>query len=228
VAAPGRQDFLDAPAVDATPDTCTVVIATADVLPAVQQRVGSIGGEILGFNETEAIAALETVFRRKPGVVAFERMFAITPRGAALISRIKADPKLLKTEVRVVAHDSDYVRVSPRQKTEAQKALDQRGTRRAPRFRMKERTPIAIDANAGSIIDLSTIGAQVVCNATLRPQQGITITLTDGSGNQKFGAKVAWASFEIPPNSGPRYRAGIEFVDADAANVDAFIQGHKA
>ena len=66
------------------------------------------------------------------------------------------------------------------------------------------------------------------CTATLRPQQELKIILTDASGNLKFGAKVAWASFEIPPNSGPRYRAGIEFVDADPAGVEAFIQGHKA
>lgn len=213
---------------DVTADLCTVVIATSDVLTAAQQRVSSFGGEIIGFNEAQAIQALETVFKRKPGVVAFERMFAITPRGAALINRIKADPKLAKTEVRVVAHDSDYTRVSPRQKTAAEKALDQRGTRRAPRFKMAPKTPIAIDASAGSIIDLSTIGAQIVCTATLRPQQELKIVLTGASGNVKFTAKVAWASFEIPPNSGPRYRAGIEFVDADASAVDAFIQGHKA
>jgi len=207
---------------------CTVVIATADVLPAMQERAASFGGEVLAFNEAQAIQALETVTKRKPGVVAFERMFAITPRGAALINRIKADPKLLKTEVRVVAHDSDYWRVSPRQKSEAQKALDQRGTRRAPRFRMADRTGIAIDTNAGSVIDLSSIGAQVVCTATLRPAQDLRLTLTDAAGNVRFNAKVAWASFEIPPNSGPRYRAGVEFVDADAAAVEAFIQRHKA
>jgi len=207
---------------------CTVVIATADTLTAVQARVSSIGGEILGFNEAQALPALETVMKRKPAVVAFERMFAITPRGAALMNRIKADPRLLKTEIRVVAHDSDYSRVSPRQKTEAEKALDQRGTRRAPRFKMKEKTAIAIDANAGTILDLSTIGAMIVTTAGLKPGQELKITLTDTSGNLKFGAKVAWASFEIPPNSGPRYRAGIEFVEADAAALDAFIQRHKA
>ena len=209
-------------------DACTVVIATADVLPAAQERVSAIGGEILGFNEAQAIEALQAVFTRKPDVVAFERRFAITPRGAALINRIKADPKLRKTEVRVVAHDSDYTRVSPRQKTEAEKALDMRGTRRAPRFKMKEATAIAIDANAGRILDLSTIGAMVTCTATLKPLQELKITLAAAGGNLKFLAKVAWASFEIPPNSGPRYRAGIEFVDADASGVDAFIQSHKA
>jgi hypothetical protein len=229
VAASGREDLLTVDVAPPVQDTaeCTVVIATADVLPAARERVSALGGEILGFNEAEAVQALEAVFRRKPGVVAFERRFAITPRGAALINRIKADPKLRKIEVRVVAHDSDYTRVSPRQRTEAEKALDMRGTRRAPRFKMKEATQIAIDANAGRIIDLSTIGAMITCTATLKPLQELKITLTASGGNLKFGARVAWASFEIPPNSGPRYRAGIEFVDADAAGVDTFIQAHR-
>ena len=218
---------------DVAPETsgrtgCTVVIATADVLSAAQERVSAIGGEVLGFNEGQAVQALDAVFRRKPGVVAFERRFAITPRGVALMNRIKADPKLLKTEIRVVAHDSDYSRVSPRQKTEAQKALDQKGTRRAPRFKMKEKTAIAIDTSQGSIIDLSTIGAQVVCTAALKPLQELKITLAAASGHIKLAAKVSWASFEIPPNSGPRYRAGIEFVDVDPSAVDGFIQAHKA
>jgi hypothetical protein len=203
------------------------VIATSDALPALQERAAAIGGEILGFNEAQALPALEAVMRRKPGVVAFERMFAITPRGAAMMNRIKSDPKLLKTEVRVMAHDSDYSRVSPRQKTEAQKALDLRGTRRAPRFKMQEKTAIAIDANAGAILDLSTIGAMIVTTAGLKPGQEPKLTLTSNSGNLRFSGKVKWVSFEIPPNSGPRYRAGVEFADADAAAVDAFIQGHK-
>ena len=118
--------------------------------------------------------------------------------------------------------------VSPRQKTEAEKALDMKGTRRAARFKMKEATAIAIDANAGRILDLSTIGAMVTCTATMKPLQELKITLAASGGNLKFLATVAWASFEIPPNSGPRYRAGIEFVDADASGVETFIQSHKA
>jgi hypothetical protein len=205
---------------------CTVVIAKAEVLPAVEQRAATFGGEIVAFNETQAIAALETVIKRKPAVVAFERMFAMTPRGAALISRIKADPKLKETEVRVVAHDSDYSRVSPRTASML-KALDQTGTRRAPRFKMVEKTAISIDAQAGTLIDLSTIGAQLVSPAAVKPGQELRLILTDASGNVKFLGKVVWASFEIPPSGTPRYRAGAEFVDADAATIDAFIQRHK-
>jgi len=39
---------------------------------------------------------------------------------------------------------------------------------------------------------------------------------------------VAWASYEIPPNSGPRYRAGLRFIDADEGSIGGFCQRHKA
>jgi predicted regulator of Ras-like GTPase activity (Roadblock/LC7/MglB family) len=197
------------------------------VLPAVEQRAAGFGGEIVSFNETQAIAALEAVIKRKPAIVAFERIFAMTPRGAALINRIKADPKLKDTEVRVVAHDSDYSRVSPRAAGPGAKALDQTGTRRAPRFKMAEKTDISIDGKSGMLIDLSTIGAQLVSQAAVKPNQELKLILTDVAGNVKFLGKVVWASFEIPPNGTPRYRAGAEFLDADATAIDAFIQRHK-
>jgi hypothetical protein len=53
------------------------------------------------------------------------------------------------------------------------------------------------------------------------------LALTDDLGNVRFNAAVAWASFEIPPNSGPRYRAGLSFVDADGHAVDAFCARHQ-
>jgi hypothetical protein len=40
-------------------------------------------------------------------------------------------------------------------------------------------------------------------------------------------AGVAWAAFEMP-KSGPVYRAGIEFFDAEAGPLDKFIAANKA
>jgi hypothetical protein len=37
---------------------------------------------------------------------------------------------------------------------------------------------------------------------------------------------VAWAAFEMP-KGGPRYRAGIEFYDAEAEAVARFIEANK-
>src|SRR5439155_7520587 len=73
---------------------CTVVIASADLLPALERRNATDNGEVLAFSDLEAHRALEEIVKRRPGVVELERQFAATPRGAALITRIRADPTL--------------------------------------------------------------------------------------------------------------------------------------
>jgi len=77
------------------------------------------------------------------------------------------------------------------------------------------------------LIDLSTFGAQVVSTSVLKPNQRVRVALTDDQTNVRLNGAVAWASFEIPPKSGPRYRAGIEFVDADQRAVEAFSVRHR-
>jgi hypothetical protein len=161
------------------------------------------------------------------------------PRGAALIHRIKADPSLLESEIRVIAHDTDYSRGLPRQPgagaTAAAPAaapvvapLDQRGTRRAPRFKIAAKVEVMVDGNAATLVDLSAVGAQVVSAGVLKPNQRVWIALADDLGNLRLNAAVAWTKFEIPSGSGPRYRAGLDFVDADRRAVDAYCAQHKA
>jgi hypothetical protein len=101
--------------------------------------------------------------------------------------------------------------------------LDQTGTRRAARFRMDEGAGLLLDGNTAKLVDLSTIGAQVLSSGVLKPNQRVRIALTDKQGAVKMSGSVAWALFEIPP----RYRAGIAFVDADPAAVDTFCGRHK-
>ena len=238
-------------------DPCTVLIGGPDVLPALKERASSLNAdELLAFTDADALIALEVITKRRPKVVALERAFAATPRGTALINRIKADPALEHAEIRVMAHDSDLMRVVPRAAaaqpplqdthnngdgggvatvTATQPAvapapsapLDQRGTRRAPRYRISGQVDVLVDGNTALLVDLSTIGAQVVSQTILKPNQRVRMALTDDLGNVRFNAAVAWASFEIPPNMGPRYRAGLAFVDANASSVDAFRSRHQ-
>lgn len=220
------------------PDPCAVIVGPTDALNALKERAAAAGitGEILPFADSNTPLALETITKRRPNVVALERTFAATPRGAALITRIKADATLKASEIRVIAHDSDFTRVVPRtpigggSPASAAPAapLDQRGTRRAPRFKMKPKTDATIDGKPATVADLSTVGAQVVSATILKPNQKIKMTLTDDSAKIPFAANIAWSSFEIPPGSPPRYRAGINFVDADAAQVEEFCGRHKA
>jgi hypothetical protein len=225
-------------------NSCAVLIGSADVLPALKERASDLEGEVLAFTDADALIALEVITKRRPAVVALEREFAATPRGMALINRIKADPALEQVEIRVVSHDSTYSHVHPRTApaggsgghgvaAAASSAavhappLDQRGTRRAPRTRVAGKVEVLVDGNIALLVDLSIIGAQVVSPTVLKPNQRVRMALTDDLGNVRFNAAVAWASFEIPPNSGPRYRAGLAFVDADAHAVEAFCARHK-
>ena len=103
--------------------------------------------------------------------------------------------------------------------------LDYRGTRRAPRFRVADGTEAQIDGALATVIDLSTHGAQIVSPVPLKPQQQVRMVLADDLGVVKFAASVAWAFFEIPKGVS-RYRAGVEFKEADGKAVDAFRRRH--
>ena len=203
------------------------MVAASDLLPGLRERAGAVNGELLTFTDAQALSALQTIMKRRPQVVALERMFAVTPRGVALINRIKADPSLREAEIRVVAHNSDYTRVVPRAAPPGAPALDQRGTRRAPRFKMADDVGVVLDGKSGTLIDLSTVGAQIVSSAGLKPNQRILMALIDEASHVRFSASVSWTSFETSPSGAPRYRAGINFENADPASVDAFCARHR-
>src|SRR6186713_1785471 len=95
-------------------DPCTVLIAAPNLLDVLKQRATESDNrhEIVTFTDADALRALDTITKRKPAVVALEKTFASTPRGAALINRVKADPSLVESEIRIVSPDSDYTRIS--------------------------------------------------------------------------------------------------------------------
>jgi hypothetical protein len=234
VAAAGRENLLNP-----VPAPCTVLIAAPDLLPTLERR--TIGdGELIAFTDADALRALAEITKRRPRVVAIERRFAATPRGAALINRIKADPALIDCDIRIVSHEivpdepepidaeelePPVMAAAPR--VEKAPVIEFRGTRRATRYRIAGTLDALVEGTQASLVDLSVIGAQVVSPVVLKPNQRVRMSLQDPAGAVRFNASVAWASFEIPPNSGPRYRAGLEFVDADAAAIDAYCSRHK-
>ena len=209
----------------------TVLVAAPECLPALQEQ-GDFG-DALAFSDADALKALEAITRDRPKVIALEKQFATTSRGAALIKRIKADPKLRKCEIRVVSLEGDseeFPQPDPELRgaeTEAAAVkLDQRGTRRAPRVKIVEGVEVLIDGSPAMLIDLSVVGAQVVSPTILRPNQRVRMILPDEERPIRCVAGVAWAAFEMP-KSGPRYRAGIEFFDAESGNLDRFIEQNK-
>jgi len=213
----------------------------------MKQRSGTGTGEVLAFSDTEAHLALAEIVKRRPDAVELERHFAATPRGAALIARIKADPALAQSELLVVSHDSDFARIVPREAhaaappgqkrtvailealadAEPAPPLDQRGTRRSPRFKTAEDMNVLLDGSAARLVDFSPAGAQVLSPTILKPNQRVRVVLTDNHGALRFNAAIVWVLFEMPSTRGPLYRAGVSFVDADSNAVGAFCNRHK-
>ena len=224
----------------------TVLIAAPEHLAGLKEHGFA---DALAFSDLDALKALEAITREKPPVIALEKAFASTSRGAALIKRIKADPSLTGCEIKIVAHDGKPL-TSKKAKKDAEPVaaapppaptpvkealtpaaaapapLDQRGTRRAPRFIVTRGIEVTIDGNPAALINLSVVGAQVVSPTILKPNQRVRMTLPDSEGPIRVMAGVAWAAFEMP-KTGPVYRAGIEFYDAEASPVLRFIDTNK-
>jgi hypothetical protein len=231
-----------------------VVIAASNLMaPLCKHLAGE--GELITFADSEPIQALQAILDRRPGVIVLERLFAATPRGAALINRIKTDPNLSGCQVRVMSHTGDYTRQISRSVTaapvgasmpepaaaavgledesavdaDAPRPIDWHGTRRAPRFRMREGVEIQLDGTAVTLVDLSAVGAQVISSTILRPNQKVRVIIPHDEAFVRGRGSIAWARFELPrPSSSPVYRAGVEFLEIDAAVVEAFKGRHSA
>jgi hypothetical protein len=217
-----------------------VLIAVADLLAALKARIAPEHPALLAFTDAEALRALEVITTRRPSLVMLERTFAGTPRGTALVNRIKADPSLVETVIRIVAEDggahdggaaapaaSRPAAKAPPPQPPAPPALDYRGTRRSPRFQLEGAGEILVDGNRANLVDLSARGAQLLTPTILKPNQRVRVSLSDDAATFRSSATVVWAAFEIPKGTGPRYRAGLEFIDPDAASLDAYITRHK-
>ena len=250
-----------------------VIIAALNLTPSLRDRVagettGGKNDDLLTFADTEPIQALQTILEQKPRLIVLERLFAATPRGAALINRIKTDPQVSQAEIRVMSHSGDYTRVVSRgaaseptpepvkatansaaespvaldvevvaeqveaeaseAEAEAPRQLDWHGTRRAARYRIRQGVEIQLDGNPANLVDLSVMGAQVISATILRPNQRVRISVPTEDFVMRFRGAVAWAKFELPkPTEPPRYRAGVEFNDADAAAMDEYCSRHK-
>ena len=230
----------------------TVLIASPDHLAALKAHKSFAAAQ--SFADADALKALEAITKDKPKLIVLERTFAATSRGAALVKRIKADPALVRCEIKIVAHDGSQTSGSPtsaKKKSDgatsdplasaaeaaaraaaappvpAKAPLDQRGTRRAPRYQVVSGIEVMIDGKPATLVNLSVVGAQVVSPTILRPNQRVRMILPDTERPIRFAAGVAWAAFEMP-KAGPHYRAGIEFFDAEAENLDKFIESNKA
>ncbi len=226
------------------PSESTVVIAPPDLLPRLVERLRSQdGGELTTCPDTDIPAAIDRVLAVKPDRVALERLFAATSRGAALLSRLKADPALAHAEFRIVSHDSDYWRVSPRRpgarRRDAAGGVARGDQRRAAArsARHAARRAAGDSGRASRCWSMAARPGWWTCRpsaarccraAVLKPNQRVRVSMVDGRVTLRCQATIIWARFELSRGDlGPRYRAGLEFSAPTPTAIAEYARRHQ-
>jgi len=206
----------------------TVLVADPQRMPALRDGL-RLDGRVLRFMSTNLATALESIRTNTPGVVAVDEAFAETAPGRAFLDRVATLP-IPASSVRLVrqvngAWSTTPLAGAPPPAADAYAArLD---TRRAPRFLVMSTVQAVVESSMASLIDLSVLGAQVLSEPVLRPNQKIKVALPDESGTMRVTAHIAWSMYERPTHAiDPYYRAGLEFTDAAQQALEDYCRRH--
>lgn len=196
-------------------DDLTILIGPKTLAAPLARHPETKDTELVVFDEDQVCQAVEHMVRQRPRVVALPEKFAMSPRGTALTHRIAVDAQLAGTRVLMVDAQG-VVAPIPANAPQTWLPVDVAGTRRVPRIRMRQGIDVQIDGATASLVDLSTMGAQVLSTTVLKPRQRVRVVLAVEPYLIRAIGTVAWALFEIPKGgTPPHYRAGLEFSSAD-------------
>jgi PilZ domain-containing protein len=100
----------------------------------------------------------------------------------------------------------------------------QTAQRKARRVKMLDGTVIIIDNMDGTLVDLSSLGAQVVSSSAIKPNSAVRLILPTEAGGITCEARVVWVNVERNTGSrSPIYRAGMQFTDVKTGELDGFL-----
>jgi len=98
--------------------------------------------------------------------------------------------------------------------------------RQARRVPIHDGVSVLLNGVASALVDLSTLGAQVVSPTAVYPNRSVRIVLPLDEGDLSCNARIVWARIEPQQDAAVRYRAGLEFTEADKAAVELFVTRH--
>jgi hypothetical protein len=207
------------------PSDVTIVIADATRMLAIRDGL-HLPGRALQFTDGHLAAALESIRAHQPQLIVVDAFFAQTPQGLAFIDRVEK-LAIAQSDIRLVARAGGGWTTTPRHSPLAVASVPLAGlnTRRAPRFPVRDPLKAVVESSSARLVDLSVLGAQVVSEPALRPNQKIKIALPDTTDTLCVTAYVAWSNFEKPKTAAAAYyRAGIEFTDAAQQALEDFCR----
>jgi len=211
------------------PSDVTIVIGDATRMPAIRDGL-RLPGRALPFTDSNLASALESIRAHQPQLIVVDALFAQTPQGLAFIERVE-QMAIARSEIRLIARVDGNWTTSPRTAPlgVAEVALTGLNTRRAPRFLVRDPLKAIVESSSANLVDLSILGAQVVSQPALRPNQKVKVAIPDIENTLRVTAHVAWSIFEKPKTTVEAYyRAGIEFTDAAQQALEDFCRRHCA
>jgi hypothetical protein len=210
----------------------SVVIVRPEHVTPIKTRLGD-SEKVIVISEAELLQVQDTFFKRPPDVMVMHAEMAATSRGATVVSALKTAGGDAGTAIRVFIEDDRQMPLLVVTETnmapedivlETSRPLDRAGTRQALRYPMNRRM-VAVNSEAGQLIDLSVSGAQVQTAIRLRPLKVARLVVPDETGDIRMQGTIAWA-IGVPVAGALQYRAGIEFVKPDKQLLAAFCEKH--
>jgi hypothetical protein len=99
--------------------------------------------------------------------------------------------------------------------------------RQAPRTRMPDGMEVIVEGTASRLVDLSSLGAQILSSSATRPNRAVRLMLPTDDGALSCKGYVVWALFEPRGSDDARYRAGVKFTDVDSRALGAFLHRYQ-
>jgi hypothetical protein len=213
----------------------TVVVADPQRMTALRDGLPA-PGRVLRFPTSNLASALESIRANQPGLIILDSNFLHGDSGAAFLDRING-LSLQKVILQQAVFDRGHWTMTPldqappQMRPDNQRAIAVRKagleTRRAPRFLVEDIAQAVADGATVDVVDLSVLGAQVISQPMLRPNQKVRVNLPDSAGPLQLTASVAWSIYEKPANKPrPQFRVGMQFDDAEAATLENYCKRH--
>ncbi|HEY1912778.1 MAG TPA: PilZ domain-containing protein [Vicinamibacterales bacterium] len=227
------------------PTNLAIVVADATRLKIIRERL-RLPGQAMHFSATNLVSAIDHIRSYQPNLIAVDALYAQTPAGIAAMERIER-AATSGAEIRLItALNGQWVTVARKPTasiidgsaasviTVSRPALPAApvipvNTRRAPRFLLRDTLSAIVENGSARLVDISALGAQVVSQPALRPNQTIKLALPDTNETLRVTAHVAWSMFEKPQTViEPYYRAGIQFTNYAQQALEDYRRRHCA
>ena len=213
------------------------------------QSASLFSGRVIRFTDNKLTAAFESIQLNHPRLVAIEAPFAQTPQGQAFVERVEklgvrgstiqlivqtngrwtatpygGQPEVAQAGGAAQAGRNGAVVAAPATVTTPTKGAN---TRRAHRFKLLDSLNAVVENRQANLVNISILGAQVVSQPALRPNDNVKILLPDANDTVRVTAQVAWSTFEqARMGTETYYRAGMEFTDAAKEILEDYCRRH--